>query len=672
MTVYLLFQHPLKDYTFPIRTLAEWFPQDVVKGKREAIAKLIANLMEQHNPNHSSITLPYIYFSSDDKKDKGGVCLPHIGATQESQDGPSTEDTSTKKIGENPSQNPVTGLDNNMTENIVGTEGRASEVDGFSREQKQNKLVSLPPHALLEGKSSQLDMKIHHPKDGSAVTKSLTACSKTSSSKTVPNKCASTKSINFSVAKSETISSLPESHLNPKHLSSASSTHDKTFSQKFVTTNIAQETQTQVSNMKRQVVYESDDSIFPVRGDKKKVPTKENNALQIKETRTVNEVTAHNNSGLSLLQSVYSDDSSNEGTHTNSIRTGVQFNGNNSFVKQVTAGSYGGKTSLSTDVNGMQVVYDNSIVKEKEKMPESKTKLINGTVDSSSIKGHHLMQGVPNTQTMHTSASTMVEIPKNLNSQAPSTIKMGSPPSKFSASVTTNSVQTPNNPIPSVSSTSINKSHAHSFGATQTRKVGGPVKIPFSSNVCSVNEHSLNPAKTVESPRQTAIIDRDTAEVLLIMNPTSSASNISRSSKASIGNSSAAQQNIFIDEDTNYETIVGTSGRQSVKTVSSPPLTRPVTSATHDRGGHPSSPGRRGGSEYTNPHPLPPPPLPLGSSSPTHTGSATPAGFRFSERVTSSGRTIAPPKRYLDDNEDIFSKKRREKSAQGKPRSTVR
>ncbi|CAL4077566.1 unnamed protein product [Meganyctiphanes norvegica] len=69
------YEHPLKDYTFPIRNLVEWFPQEVVRGKREAIAKLIKSLMELHNINHESIELPDISFASpqEDKALKDSV-----------------------------------------------------------------------------------------------------------------------------------------------------------------------------------------------------------------------------------------------------------------------------------------------------------------------------------------------------------------------------------------------------------------------------------------------------------------------------------------------------------------------------------------------------------------------------------------------------------------------
>ncbi|MCL4127865.1 UNVERIFIED_CONTAM: hypothetical protein GTU68_052310 [Idotea baltica] len=59
----LFFRQPLKDFRFPIRTLGHWFTQDVVRCKRESIAKLIRSLMDQYRPGHG-ITLPQIHFNS--------------------------------------------------------------------------------------------------------------------------------------------------------------------------------------------------------------------------------------------------------------------------------------------------------------------------------------------------------------------------------------------------------------------------------------------------------------------------------------------------------------------------------------------------------------------------------------------------------------------------------
>lgn len=387
---------------------------------------------------------------------------------------------------------------------------------------------------------------------------------------------------------------------------------------------------------------------------------KENNTTQIKEARLVSELNARNKSGLSFLQAVYNDDGLDEGTRMNSNKTDVQFNGDNSAMS-------GTKNILTPDMTGMhgQVVYDNKLMKDKLKIAETKAKHINGTVETV-VKGDQLIQGVPNTHTAHSSA-VMFDKPKSLYSQAPSVAQMSSPPLKYSVAPKNSSVsvQSHSNATNPFTPAAV-KSFAQSVTTPQARRLSGLAKTALSSSSCIVNDDiSSDSVKSVDSSRQTAIIDRDTAEVLLIMNPTSPVSNHSRSSKPSLGDSPAEQQNIFIDEDSNYGNVVGSSDRQLGKTAPSPSSSRPVLSSTHDRGCHPSSPGRRSVSEYSS-HAAP------GSSSPTLTGPSTPAVFRFNERVSSSGRTIAPPKRYLDDDEAMYAKKRRDKPGQGKPRNVLR
>lgn len=65
------FALPLKDYRFPMRTIAEWFDESVVACKREAIALLIKDLMLKYNPTNN-IKLPDISFSTAEEREKGG------------------------------------------------------------------------------------------------------------------------------------------------------------------------------------------------------------------------------------------------------------------------------------------------------------------------------------------------------------------------------------------------------------------------------------------------------------------------------------------------------------------------------------------------------------------------------------------------------------------------
>ncbi|KAK8741250.1 hypothetical protein OTU49_002576, partial [Cherax quadricarinatus] len=647
------FEHPLKDYTFPIRTLTEWFPQEVVRGKREAIAKLIANLMEQHNPNHSFITLPDIYFSSDDKIDKGGASVTHAVATPVAQDSPSVENNSVNKINVNSEQSVVPAQDSSKTEKVIESEESASEGVGSSKEQKQSIFNNFSPNTINVNTSCEAELKLHKEGESSVLAKSLSSPASITSVKTLPNKPVSVKSpVNVESGKCEPTFSLPTSQLNIKKYSNPAYSYDKSVpSQKTNTHTISPESH---NNVKRQIIYESDESIFPVKGDKKKAPTKENSIPQIKETNLVTELNARNKSGLNFLQSVYNDDSLDEGSRINSNKTESQFNGDNSV-------SYGIKNTYNPDVSAVHGhgVYGNKLIKERLKITENKTKLVNGTVETVT-KGDQSVQGESNTQAIQPS-SVMFDKAKSLYPQASSVSRMASPP-KYTPKKNSNiSLQGLGTSKAAFSSNSVTKSFAQSVSTVQTRRVPASGKTAFSSSSGIVSEElTSNPVKT----GQRAIIDRDTAEVLLIMNPASPVSSNSTSNKPSLGNSPTEQQNIFIDEDSNYGNLA-CSDRQSVRTVSTPTTSRPVLSSTHDRGCHTSSLGRRSGSEYVTS-------VPLGSSSPTLTGTSTPAVFRFNERVTSSGRTIAPPKRYLDDDDDTFSKKRRDKSAQGKPRSIVR
>ncbi|KAJ8891427.1 hypothetical protein PR048_003955 [Dryococelus australis] len=53
------FQEPLKDYRFPIRSLRNWFPESVVRRKREDIRGLLSLLMKDSLklPNVSPLSL---------------------------------------------------------------------------------------------------------------------------------------------------------------------------------------------------------------------------------------------------------------------------------------------------------------------------------------------------------------------------------------------------------------------------------------------------------------------------------------------------------------------------------------------------------------------------------------------------------------------------------------
>nr|CAD7424240.1 unnamed protein product [Timema monikensis] len=57
------FLSPINDYRLPIKTLNNWFPQELVNHKREDICQLLHRLMEENNVDIDSLDLPDLYFS---------------------------------------------------------------------------------------------------------------------------------------------------------------------------------------------------------------------------------------------------------------------------------------------------------------------------------------------------------------------------------------------------------------------------------------------------------------------------------------------------------------------------------------------------------------------------------------------------------------------------------
>ncbi|KAG0699699.1 Sentrin-specific protease 7 [Chionoecetes opilio] len=237
-------------------------------------------------------------------------------------------------------------------------------------------------------------------------------------------------------------------------------------------------------------------------------------------------------------------------------------------------------------------------------------------------------------------------------------IATASEPQEGCSASTTTLTKTVLSVTPTVAGQDISKTPANSGSESDA-------KMPNSANSFNVNEvQSMNQLKTVEASNQKMIIDEDTSEVLLIMNPTSPTLARPKMEAEALP---ARRQSIIFDEEKNYVNTGETTEVIKSKTVATQPVSKSLATLQQERSGRSSSPIRRVGIDHT-PHTVA---LPSGSSSPSQTGSGTPAVFRFSERGVSSGRTIAPPKRYLEDDE-IFPKKRRDKSAQGKSRNVVR
>lgn len=644
------FQDPVKDYTFPIRSLSEWFPQEVVRGKREAIAKLIANLMEQHNPNHSSITLPDIYFSSD-KKEKGGANVTHIPATSEPQSGVPISSAPSSKLVNNPAQNTIAGQDIKKTASNVISENENRP----SGEQNMTKLVSVSPNKIIESKLKDGEIKVFHSKDGSTFTRPVLTA------KAVPNKTLPGKPIPVCVAKSD--QSLCTGQLNVKKFQKPNTIVERNISLQKLNTN-QMEGHAQANRMKRQLVIDNDESVFPVRVDKKKVPMKECNLSQAHGSLVATETmaSAANHSALSMITDAYSEDS-NEAVEVNIRNETVNVNGNKSDDQQVTAEFSGVRNAINSDVNGL---HTQSL--HESHMKENKTDVLNGgdeTVDRG-VEGE-VLQVVSTSQSGHSTV-----IPKI--SYLQTTSVAGIPSAKYITSAPSSiSVQQNISHSNVFSSANIAKSVAQTTCSTGTlsRKVASSSKMPISGNSFDVEEtQSVNPTadttQTADGTRQ-IIFDADTSEVLLIMNPTSPTHG--EANKIDYETSPAKQQqNRIVDEEIDYMDTVESSEVVPSKNIVTRPASKPGATLQQERTGQPSSPVRRVVADYS-PSVLT---LPPGSSSPNQAGTGTPAVFRFSERGTSSGRTIAPPKRYRNEDDEIFPKKRRDKPTPGKARNIVR
>ena len=60
------FDSPISDFDLPLKSLANWFPQKIVRGMRRDIAQLIKELMDKQTPHHC-IELPDIFNDNDEK-----------------------------------------------------------------------------------------------------------------------------------------------------------------------------------------------------------------------------------------------------------------------------------------------------------------------------------------------------------------------------------------------------------------------------------------------------------------------------------------------------------------------------------------------------------------------------------------------------------------------------
>lgn len=351
-----------------------------------------------------------------------------------------------------------------------------------------------------------------------------------------------------------------------------------------------------------------------------------------------------------MIKAVYNGDS-NDGLQVDTKSEKSSLNGN--CLKQAPTDFQGVKSLLNSDANGIHTqVVNESAIKDKLKDHENNSTVVNGG-DETVVKsiGNEVVQVVSASQPTHSSVLSKL-------SYMQTTSVAGMSSSKLLSALPTNvSVQQDtHNPSIVFSSASPAKSVMQATCTSTQSKIVNSSVMPNNTATFHVDEaQSMDQLKTVEASRQKIIIDD---EVLLIMNPSPNHGGHKMESEALL----AKQQNHLIHEEKDFVNAGETTEVMSPKSVPTQQLSKSVAPQ------QPSSPLRRVGADYT-PTTLAVPP---GSSSPSQGGSGTPAVFRFSERGTSSGRTIAPPKRYLDDDDEIFPKKRRDKPPQGKARNIVR
>ncbi|XP_068221307.1 uncharacterized protein [Palaemon carinicauda] len=586
------FEHPLKDYTFPIRTLGEWFPHEVVKGKREAIAKLIKSLMEEHNPNHDSIILPDISFGSDDRKDAN---TPGDAAT-------SVSSSENKLAQPNQEEEDIPFLERDASERKYDYSRPGKEPHDSAAKELYDDSDKVPgPSKLLtdECKSSSHVVRVSNAKDDKGQN------IHGSTIKVMPNTSIAENA-------SETLRK-PVVSVSCVSSGSGGLVHSKVMQQsiKGSLSFLQEKRNTQMNTIIKDLIYESDEDIFPKRDKKKvvgKISAKQNNLTLLQDQYGEEDELVEENSG----------DGSNYVSMVGSSGL-MRVSGNTCSTMRVERVVY------MSEKNGVgeQTVSPVKNVKQGPVSFESKTKALNGTFE----RGNQVVQVVQSAQGI--SATNIGEISKDFKFHSPITSVSHQKQSLSNV----NTSYSFRNMCPKSSVTKTMQS------VSQSQK-SADVSLPVSSTSSYVDSDSG--LKTVETSGGTSIIDEDTEEVLLIMPVANNTSNQSKSNRK-VAYDSSDSLGLQLDEEGSLSgsSIVGSSA------VSAQDLdVRPV-----------------GGRRLVGVAGSPPR---AGSSSPTFSGSQN--VFRLSERVSSSGRTIAPPKRYLEEDDEIFQKKRRDKPVPGKAR----
>ncbi|KAK7068711.1 Sentrin-specific protease 6 [Halocaridina rubra] len=573
------FEEPVKDYTFPIRSLCEWFSQEKVRGKREDIANLIKKLMIDHNPNHSSIMLPDITFSSEDKKEPG-----------ESQSGSENLPENSRNASEGHNEEspsledyPHTSGESKFDTSTSGKESKDGDSVGGKRQSNNTYLLNVSSKASLDKLPNSCDLKKTLVKNEHSRKNLSTSINPLIEKVTdVGKRCV--VSLNR-VLPGGVVRAIHSKNIQFNKITSASST----AVQEFPVSQCVDDLEDQL---------EFDETIFPQKNSTKRVVVQSNSSSV---------------SGLAYIQSHYCDDEP-ESTEESSCK--LNSNIGNSSVRKLSCTSGSPKVErvvYKGDKNGVNEHLINPIKSVKRNLGsvENRGRVINGTVETV-LRGSSSSQMVPNSpflQESHMQSTTNVT---SVSSQRGTVTPVFSYQNS-GGSRSTSSVVSPN----------ITPASQYSNASQSQDMIENSLCVPSSSASRALENDSG--VKTVESLGMTSIIDEDTDEVLLIM-------------QASNNRQSADANEYLYMQDESEVSQCGPSDRL-LSNVHSDDVSLPPRAD---------------------------------SASPTCIG-GSPSILRTTERitaVTSSGRTIARPKRFDDSYEDdIFPpKKTRSKTVPGKLR----
>ena len=677
-----LFQLPLKDYTFPIRTLVDWFPQDLVRGKREAIAELLKTLMKQHNVNHANIDLPDISFASqqdnkalkdsvassaDGTNDSKGTSLSNSAIAKiliETSDSEKNDNDNKSNVKEENSDDPVTpdvatSVDTNNppsvntqpVQNVLAKkDGGVLPIVNFIPQEKLNltpsKVVTHQIRNTISANQTNArivnnlilnntklkagsNLRIQSNQQGGgtqvqviggpSIVRVKASENNEIVSNTIPNKSLKTSSSDTETLVSAACDSSGLDLLQSSYEGGGSDEDSSSNSE-----------QVMLDNGKGTEVYSNQ-----LTGLK-----------QTGATRTVNTMKISFNGKSQMIprggtsQMMYAMPTTPGGEITTQLRgeikTQLQPRLQQNIIRNQapvpvssiapTFVSYESKTISSSTLSQSTVSTTNRVVSSTVNNPSKgaiPVKVPSSIVNTNRLGANNfpsLTRVLPNASTQPSGeASSSVGTPNKIanNTAAPSNTKTG--PVRV------------NSPIVSPQKVGINQVVGTPVSIA-ARRNSGPVKIPLSVNQPSTELGSFGQVNTYRnSSGDTELVDDD-GEVLFIMHQ------------------AQAQQ----------ENNAANLAKHQIKSFQSPANSRTPNFISKEQGSSTGQPNFTPESQQGGEFP------PAGG---------TPSCFKFSERGTSSGRSIAPPKRYLDGetDENLFGGKRsRGRGFQGKSRGAIR